>query len=206
MTIKSIDFGKDRHTVVIGTTRFGKTEGAKRSLTKVQQGVFFFNTQQIVFGKGWTIADKSADMDLIVKVLKSGGKVNYVPDRDYREQELVIIIHALFKASERSLLDIYFVLDEAHLFKQKALQSAEELATTGLRWGLKGVFITQRPQLLSKTLWSQSTYFVFYKTHNQKESYYNDYGIPYADMNDRIPEKYFYSTFDGEKVEGAYKV
>lgn len=206
MTKRLIDYGTGRNTTMIGTTRHGKTYGAIQSLTKAPKGVLFINTQQEKFPRGWTRASMRNDSSIIIDEVRQGTKINYEPDRRYREQELKLIIDDLFTAARDTELDMYLVIDEAHLYRKEGLRAAEEQATTGLRWGIQGIYITQRPQLLSKTLWSQSTFFVFYKTYNLQESYFQSYGIPYAAMNERIPGKYAYSTFDGENVEGAFTV
>lgn len=193
-------------TVIIGTTQHGKTTGAVESLKAVKQGVLFFNTQQIRFGAGWVKSDMQDDTDDLISALRSGHKINYEPSRDYRQRELATLIDELFKAANKSVLDIYIVVDEVHLYDKDALKACREIATTGLRWGIKPVWISQRPQAIDNYLMSQSTYWVMYKTYNEPESYFRQYGIPYTDINSRIPDKYYYCTYNGATIDGPYRV
>jgi hypothetical protein len=205
---KYIDFGDDDHISIMGQTRSGKTTGALRSLEKLKQGVLFFNTQQIEFPKVWIKANKENEMISIVGALRQGKKVVYNPSREYRQQEIAILIRKLYEASEGQLLDIFLVVDEVHLFTKQALTSCEEVATTGIRWGIKMVSISQRPAKISNTILTQSTRFIFYEISSMERNYLEGYRIPFQSIYDGLTAggKYSYMVFDGRNVEGAYKV
>jgi hypothetical protein len=211
MTVtKLIDFGEEDHTAVFGQTRSGKTYGARESLQKQSKGVLFFNTQQIRFPGAWTVATKQTDFDDIVDGLIGGEKIVYNPSREHRQQELATIILLLYKAAEEHMsdLDIYVVIDEVHLFTGRALAACVELATTGIRWGLKAVWISQRPAKVDNTLMTQSTRFVLYELSQMESQYFKTYRLPFEEIYSKLGEggKYSYVVFDGRKVEGPYKV
>jgi DNA helicase HerA-like ATPase len=201
-----IDFGNG-HTTVVGMTQSGKTTAVQRSIESVKQGVLFFNTQQIEVSSKWIDADGSDSMDVLVSVLRKGEKVNFVPDRDLRWKQLAVIIKALYKATEASLMDIYIVVDEIHLADKEALKACIELATTGIRWGLKGIYISQRPALIDNTIMNQSMQFVVLKTTLEKR-YMEGYGLPYEQIKAGLDSggQYAYMVYDFHSLQGPYKV
>jgi hypothetical protein len=185
---KDIEFGSQDGSVLIGLTRTGKTTGALYSLQRQAKGVLFFNTQQIPFPRSWTRADADSSMEGIIDGLIAGEKIVWTPQREYRQQELRLLIGWLFKMAEQyeDELDIYVVIDECHLFTGKALDSCIELATTGIRWGLKPVWISQRPARIDNTLISQATRFVVYDVSQAEYKWLAGYGYPSKEMSAKL--------------------
>jgi hypothetical protein len=201
-----IDFGEG-HTTVVGMTRSGKTYAVQKSLEKVKQGVLFFNTQHIPVSNIFIDADGSDDEKVLVQELRKGGKINFTPSRDIRWKQLKALINILYKATERSKLDIYIVVDEVHLTDKDALKACVELATTGISWGLKGIFISQRPANIDNTIMTQSNQFVFLKTSMEK-GYFERYDLPYEAIKEGLEKggQYAYMTYDFHDLKGAFKV
>jgi DNA helicase HerA-like ATPase len=201
-----IDFSK-KHTTVVGMTQSGKTTAVHRSAERMSQGVLFFNTQQIEVSNKWVDADGSDDEKVLIKALRKGEKINFLPSRDNRWKQLKAIIRLLYDASERSLMDIYIVVDEIHLADKEALKSCIELATTGIRWGLHGIFISQRPALVDNTIMNQSMQFIFLKTTLEKR-YMEGYGLPYEHIKSGLESggQYSYMVYDFHSLEGPFKV
>lgn len=197
---------EDCHTVVFGMTRHGKTYAMKKTLNVVKEGVFFFNTQHEEMPKNFRDATGANSFEQIIDALERGQKINYLPalDKEKRQKELELIIRRLYDGEKRN---IRFVVDESHLFKKSALNMLQEIATTGLRFGIKAVFITQRGALLDNTLISQSNKFVFFYTPNTDKEYFRGYGFPVEEIAEKINnEKYVFVTYDGKNLEGAYKI
>lgn len=205
-----INFGEDDHTTVVGRTRSGKTTGVVWSLQQDKRGVLFFNTQQIRFPRGWTVATIDTDFDDLLDALISGDKIVYNPSREYRQQELSILIGLLYKASQArdGVLDIYLVVDEVHLFTKAALKACIEVATTGIRWGIKAIWISQRPANIHNTLKTQSTRVVAFDISQMETNYLNSYQMPAEAILNALREggKYSYVVYDGHDLKGAYRV
>jgi hypothetical protein len=196
-------------TTVVGRTRSGKTYGTMKSLAAVKQGVLFFNTQlEQDIPKNFSEADGSNSFEQIRSALRKGKKINFLPSTvdAKRKAQLTKIIDLFF---DGSMDDFYFVVDEVHLYTddKEAKAALIRLATTGLRFGKRGVWISQRGAKIDNTLMSQSTRFIFYET-SMEGQYYKNYSIPMEDISARIVEggKYSYCVFDCKTVEGAYKV
>lgn len=201
-----IDFG-DGHTTVVGMTRSGKTYAVQKSVERVKQGVFFFNTQHIPVSNKFIDVTGADSAEAILKALRKGEKINFLPSRDTRWKQLKAVIKMLYEATERSLMDIYVIVDEIHLTDKEALRACVEVATTGIRWGLKGVFISQRPALIDNTIMNQSMQFVFLKTTLEKK-YLESYGLPYEAIKAGLEKggQYAYMVYDFHELKGAYKV
>lgn len=194
------------HTVVLGMTRHGKTFATMQTFKNVKEGVFFFNVQQEDTPKEYMKADKNVSFSQIDRVLKNGGKVNYIPSTDLEEmqKEIEVIIKGLYDGTKRN---IYFIVDECHLIKKKSLEQLQRIATTGLRFGIKGVFCSQRGALIDNTLISQSTCFIWFYNNQQDQSYWRNYGVPIDELMGKIGgEKYLFCTYDGKEIKGAYQI
>jgi hypothetical protein len=203
-----IDFGDDDHTTVVGRTRSGKTTGALLSLQRSRRGVLFFNTQQIRFPKGWTRATLHTDADALIAALRDGDKIMYEPTREHRQGELAALIGLLYKAAKDAEIDIYLVVDEVHLFTKGALRACVEVATTGIRWGIKAIWISQRPAKIDNTLMTQSTRFVVYDLSHMESNYLKSYQMPHDAIYSslRAGGKYSYVVYDGHDLSDPAKV
>jgi hypothetical protein len=203
--LKAIPLG-DEHTSVLGLTRHGKTYALKKTLSQAKEGVFFFNTQLEEMPKNFIEASGANAFEQIDSLLRQGKKINYLPstDKDKRQTELKVIIRSLYDGQKRN---IRFVIDEAHLFKKDALSMAQEIATTGLRFGIKGVFISQRGALMDNTLISQSNRYIFFAMNPHDSDYFKNYGFPIEEVQSRIKgEKYLFCVYDNKTVTGSYKI
>lgn len=193
----------DEHTSIFGLTRHGKTYAIKKSLLKVKEGVLFFNTQLETM-PGFVEASGSNSFEQIDNMLAKGKKINFLPatDRDKREGQLEFLIKSLYDGNKR---DIRFVIDEVHLFKKEGLKRAQEIATTGLRFGIKGVFITQRGALIDNTLFSQSNRYIFFAMNPTDSDYFNNKSFPMDDIQKRINhEKYKFAIYDNKEITGPF--
>lgn len=190
---------KNGHTIVVGLTQSGKTYAVEKSLLNQHQGVLFFNTQQENL-HGYIKANKKTSFAQILHLLKLGHKINYLPDTKLKTQfvEIEFLINQLFENGNFSKdKSIYFVVDEAHLFEKKALEAVTRIATGGLRWGINGIFISQRPANLDNTLMTQSTHMLIFMC-NMESQYFKSYSIPIENILKEIESngKYSFVEYD----------
>ena len=197
----------DGHTVVVGLTRCGKTWAVKESLKGQKNGTLFFNPQMELFGEDFVSADGSSQIGRIKDAIEQGYKVNFIPSTDLERQslQLAFLIKSLYDGCTR---DMILVVDEVHLFTAKEVKrELIRVATTGLRFGIRGVWISQRPAEIFNTLMTQSNKFVIFKT-NMESNYFDRYRIPGEEIAQRIKAGglYSYCTFDWSEVQGPFKV
>lgn len=197
------------HTTVIGITRSGKTYATQKSLAAQPKGVLFFNTQYEDL-PGYTQANKQNDFKQLARAIQAGKKINYLPSTVQKEAdvELAYLVSCCYDYRD-NLLNGILAVDEVHLWNnhKRALKELIRVATTGLRFGITGVWISQRPALIDNTLMSQSNQFIIFDT-NMEASYFKRYGIPHEDIQARIEQggQYSFCRFDSKTVTGPVKV
>lgn len=195
------------HSTVIGITRSGKTFATKKSLINVDAGVLFFNTQWEDMPTNFINVNGNDSIALIKKALETGKKINYIPslDAEIRGKEIIFLVNMLY--SRKNLKKIYFVVDEVHLYEKQALKELIKVATTGLRFGINGIWISQRPANVDNTLMTQSNQFVIFKT-NMESEYFKRYGIPNEDIKNRLEKggEYSYCIYDFNNLIGPFKI
>jgi len=195
------------HSTVIGLTRSGKTYATQKSLLDYKnerRGVLFFNTQHETMPY-YTKATGYTNMKELIASLKRGEKINYLPntDIDIRQSELEYIINQLYKVQG---LNIVLAVDEVHLYEKEALKALVRVATTGLRYGITGVWISQRPANIDNTLMTQSNQFIIFKT-NMENGYMKRYGIPGEEIKEKLEgKKYNYCVYDFNELKGPFRV
>jgi len=190
---------KEGHTIVLGLTRSGKTYAVKKILTQNKRGVLFFNTQNEKL-EGFLKVNMGTPFNMILKLLKLRKKINYIPSTKLKEQfiEVEFLISQLFENGNFSQNNpIFVVIDEAHLFQKESLESIKRIATSGIRWGLNGIFISQRPANLDNTLMSQSSHMLIFKC-NMESQYFKNYSIPIENIlnNIAIMGEYSFCEYD----------
>jgi hypothetical protein len=197
---------ENEHTTVLGLTRHGKTYAIIQTLRHIKESVFFFNVQHEEVPREFTNADLNNTPSQIKKALQSGKKINYMPSSkiEVMQKELSAIVEHLYENKD---WNVRFVVDEVHLMKKGALDSCIRVATTGLRHGIKAVFISQRPAKVDNTLYSQSTKHIIFALGKVDESYLDNYGFPVEEIVSKTRnEKYTFVTFDQKEVKGPYKI
>lgn len=193
------------HSTIIGITRSGKTYATKKSLERVKEGVIFFNTQYEEMPSSFIKVNAKDDIKVIINALKANKKINYIPqlNANIRDKELIYLVNSLYRRNSEK--KIYLVVDEVHLYEKETLKALIKVATTGLRFGIYGIWISQRPANIDNTLMTQSNQFIIFKT-NMESSYFDRYGIPSEEIKSRLKENYSYCIYDFIEVRGPYKV
>jgi archaellum biogenesis ATPase FlaH len=203
------NFDNGGHVIVVGQTQNGKTYTVNHLLLKQKRGVLFFNTQ-LEDLTGYVKVNSKTAFSVIKKLLKKGYKVNYVPSSrlTIQSQEVSFIINQLFQNGEFTKKNfIYIVIDEVHLFKKQALEEVCRIATGGLRFGLHGIFLSQRPANMDNTLMTQSTNVLVFKC-NMESQYFKNYDIPIIEILELIEKngKYSFCSYDFEKIVDYKKI
>ena len=197
--VDSIFTEHKEHTVELGITRHGKTWAGIKSLERLQgEAVLFFNTQHEKVGSKWTTVDPSQhEWFQVEALLEKNKKINWLPSTDLEEmqKEIEYIVKQLYNGQMRNMR---FAIDEVHLFTKGALNQIRRVATTGLRWGIRGVFISQRPAKVDNTLYTQSTNHVIFALGKADYKYLKDQGFPVEEIG--IDEKYVFVTFNQKEA------
>jgi DNA helicase HerA-like ATPase len=204
---KAIDFG-NLHSCVIGVTGSGKTYGVVHSLKRTKEPVLFFNTKHDdQVPKNFLIMSQDNSYIQLKRALVRGRKINYLPSRDerQRERELVNIIRFLFDASG---FPVYLVVDEVHLYSRRsAYYKLMEVATTGRSYGIKAIWMSQRPANIDNNLMTQAERFIIFQC-SLEHQYLKRYGFPVEQMEQLLKQggKYSYLEFDLLHLAGPFKV
>jgi len=196
-------FNDNGHCTVIGRTQEGKTYTVNKILKNQNRGVLFFNTQ-LEDLQGYIKIDKNTRFKIIYTLLKNGKKLNYFPSTrlNIQEQEIIFLINQLFEHGNFNKDNfIYFVIDEVHLFKKEGLQEITRIATGGLRYGIHGIFLSQRPANISNTLMTQSNEMLIFFC-NMESIYFKNYQIPIDIILENITKngKYSFCSYDFKNI------
>lgn len=199
----------DEPTIIVGTTKHGKSYFAKKTLLEQRPGVLYFNTlNDNVDMQGYTLADGKNSMEQLYISLCKGEKINFMPNllRVGREAQLEYMFSWLLKHKNTEYL---FALDEVHLFEgNKNIDSLlREISQTGRHFGITPVWITQRPQQLPRPCMTQSNQVIFFNL-NFEDSWLQQYGIKSEQLKQQIKgRKYYYCRWSpGGGLEPARKL
>ncbi|MFV0516771.1 MAG: AAA family ATPase [Aminipila sp.] len=198
---------RNNHIFVCGQTRSGKTYFTARALEQLHRPVLFFNVQDEDLPKSFiTIKYNEVTTSQLMEALRSGAKIDLRLPLDIEQTNTLIshIIMKLMGAGYSEKAPIYVVIDECHLLKNNGKESAIQSATRGLKRGVRCIFITQRPALCDKTLYTQSAeQYIFYVASSEKE-YLKNKGLDYDKCKkdwEKLGE-YSYMFYDGFILEG----
>lgn len=198
---------RNNHIFVCGQTRSGKTYFTARALEQLNRPVLFFNIQdEELPPKFLTVKYDEATISQLLEALRSGVKVDLrLPlDLELTNQLISYILDSLMGAGYSEENPLYVVLDECHLLKNEGRESAVQAATRGLKRGIRCIFITQRPALCDKTLYTQSAeQYIFYVAASEKE-YLRNKGLDYDKCKEEWETlgRYSYIFYDGFALEG----
>jgi hypothetical protein len=202
---ESIFSSHKEHTTVLGITRHGKTFAAIHSLARMKdEAVFFYNTQHEKVPSGFTTVDpRQHEWEQVEHLLQKNRKINWIAATkiENMHKEIIFIVDKLYNEEVRN---VRLVIDEVHLFKKAALQEIQRVATTGLRWGIRGVFISQRPAKVDNTLYTQSTNHVIFALGNSDYKYLKEQGFPSEEIQAAVNgEPYLFVTFNQKEVSSV---
>jgi len=202
-------FNNYGHTLVIGQTQQGKTYAVNKILKNQNKGCLFFNTQ-LESLNGYIKVNNSTNFKTIKELLKKGNKLNYEPVSkiSIQGQEIRFLITQLFENGNFSKENnIFIAIDEVHLFQKESLQAIERIATSGLKFGLNGIFLSQRPANISNTLMSQSVEMIIFKC-SMESQYFKNYDIPIDIILEKIKKngRYSFCSYNFSELNEYSKV
>jgi DNA helicase HerA-like ATPase len=157
-------------------------------------------------GKFIRVNSEDSEMSQIIDALKHGAKFDLrMPINLTRSSAITgYVIDRLMQAGFDEKRPVYLIIDECHLLEGFGLKKAIEAATRGRKRGIRCIFITQRPALANKTLYTQAKeQYIFYLPASEKE-YLKNKGLNYEkclDMWTTLGD-YSYIYYDGFKYEG----
>ena len=202
---------KAKHEFVAGATQSGKSYYAAEKGRKWSKGgVLFFNPQDMEL-KGYIKATIKDDLLQIIRLLNKGEKINYIPrfKKEIAEKEIKYISQILLQYHVKHKIkgQTLFVVDECQIYaRSNSKNPIEDVATRGLGKGLIGLFITQRPALVSNTLFTQSEIKTFFRLEEEEWPYFKNYNM--ADIQNRIIKggSYNYMVKFNHELIGPMKI
>ena len=199
------------HTFISGITRSGKTYFATNSLADLPYPVIFFNIQEEDLPKKFIkLNAKDIDGVQLMDALRMGCKIDLrLPQSAAQTNNCVgYVLDLLMNAGFSEKNPVYIGLDECQLLAKYGLDMAIAVATRGLKRGCRAVFISQRPAMVHKTLYTQSSEQYIFALAPSERSYLMDKGLDFDKMNQLWEElgKYSYVYFDGRHYEGRRAV
>lgn len=196
------------HVFISGITRSGKTYFGSRAVEELPYPVIFFNLQDEELPKKFiTVYHDQIDGEQLLDAVRAGVKI----DLRFKHNSMLAEVNNVIGYVSQLLMGggfsekkpVYIVYDECHLLDAFGLKKAIEVATRGLKRGCRAVFITQRPALANKTLYTQSAdQYIFYLSPSEA-SYLKSKGIDYDKCKsdwERLG-KHSYIHYDGYHYE-----
>ena len=199
------------HIFICGQTRSGKTYFTGKALSELKRPVLFINVQEEDLPAEFMIqhANKIEGKQL-TQALHDGAKIDFRMPINRRISNFITeyILTLLIKEGFTEHNPVYIAIDECHILEDEALEAAIQVATRGLKRGCRCVFITQRPALASKTLYTQAAeQYIFYLAPSEKQ-YLMNKGLDYDSCMQHWQQmgQYSYIYYDGFKLEGRRAV
>lgn len=201
---------EQKHIFVGGVTQTGKTHSTVEYGRGWPGPVFLFNPQDFKGTDGYIRADGSTEIILVLRALKTGKKVNYVPGRKRKKAaaELDKWISLFFEEGAWSP-PLLVIVDETHFYSKDGRDGETgEIARVGLRWGIVGAFISQSPADTAKVLLRQSQFKLFFKIDLDDQKYLREKGYPVEKMVEMQNKggNFSFSVYEYGTLTGPFKV
>lgn len=199
----------NNHIFISGITRSGKTYFAAHALEQLPYGVLFFNIQDTELPTKFTKMNvKDVDLSSLKNALKKGHKIDLRFPADLNQATIFNIIgfvsREMLKAGFTEKDPIYIAYDECQLFRGDCLREIEMVATRGLYKGCRCMFITQRPAMASKTLYTQSFEQYIFRLSTGEKEYFKSKGIDFEKCQElwQLNGDHSYIYFNGIELKG----
>lgn len=196
----------NKHETIYGTTQSGKTTYGIRKGREWDGGVFLWNAKRNK-APGYTKVDHTISIEKLKDLLKRGKKLNYLPilDLEQSKKELKYISQEILNAHMlKEMKKTLGIFDECQLYARSGVGSnpVENVATMGLGVGYVGIFITQRPALISNTLFTQSEIKTYLKIEEEEWEYFKKQNVPIEKIQKELAEYGEFSYIN--KYNGKY--
>lgn len=199
----------NNHVFICGLTRSGKTYFAKNATAELKFPVLFFNIQNETLPGKFLTVNENDDLTVMENHLKAGGKIDFRFTQKCSLPAIQTIIgfciRWLMNSGEYSQVKpIYIVIDEAQLLAGEGLNAAIDASTRGLSRGVRLICISQRPALVSKTIYTQAVEHYIFRLQDGEKQYMLNKGVNF-DLCKELWQnngQYSYVFFDGFTTEG----
>jgi hypothetical protein len=172
---------------IVGLPRTGKTTLAAKLFTALSKNsaCLFCNVQNEPYFAGF-VPGRRAD----VGALLSG--TTQVWNCDPWEVKPKLLEIFLAQRASKTLNPLCIFVDEAHLIAKPGSMEFPEsghidedciigvLCTTGCRWNIRMIWITQRPQFVDSGVYKTSRYFVFFTVNDADHYFFHRQGIDFV--------------------------
>lgn len=195
--------------------RTGKTFWVTRLCQRLDSFIFV-NTQEEVEVENICQAVTSTPEDILELIGEGYTRIEFIPSEDLDEamEQLQEIRGILFALGERMYPKrppeeptMNFIIDEAQLYMPKMSRTdLDNIATRGRRWGVRGIFITQRPQLLSSTAINLCEQQIIFLTGQYESKYFSGYKIPIEQHKEWLLRQYHFVMYDGKVIKRCLPV
>lgn len=160
-----------RHRCYFGKTLSGKTTKAIKDLNTLSDyGRVFINLIDVKTFEGYEQVNKKTDIDLLKNLLRNKRKVQYNCDVNTFDKEVLLL-----KKIVESIGNCIFLVDEVHLLEAETLKELKKIWTGGRHKKIYGWAISQRPQLIDRTMLTQSELIIF--RLDFEDSWLKTYGV-----------------------------
>lgn len=207
-----------KHCLIIGATGSGKTFWMANVANRFFNRFIFVNPQ--LEESVSNICSFSTDNpdEVIEEITEGSRSIEFIPSEDVGEaiDQLASLRIDLFTIaqelrSEGKIEDgafwLDFILDEAQVYAWKGSRNdIDNLATRGRHWGVRGWFLTQRPQNLSSTIINNVQYQVIFRTGSYETMYFRTYRIPIEANEGWLKKPYHYILWDGYEAQECQPV
>jgi len=198
---------KNRHTVITGATRCGKTFLASHILEKLQdEGVhtiFVDPKHDDDYKELGEICH--TPMEVYAKLLTKTNRIVFRTNVDADAGDLDKVVRLMMELQRTpgfKRIRRVIAIDEIQTYVGKGkLKAVEMIWTMGAGIGVVGIALTQRLQLLNETCWSQSDNKILFRM-DESLKYFKDKGIdhyPKDKLAEDMNEFHFYATNGGGK-------
>lgn len=199
---------RGKHCLVIGATGTGKTWWMSKVARHYFHRFIFVNPNLEEVVEEICTAHYNDPADVLSGLLDGEIRIEFIPDEDTAValEQLKELRLGLFEIAAE--LDIpsgtwwlNFILDEAQSFAWKgSREDVDVFATRGRRYGIRGWFLTQRPQNISSTIINNAQNQIIFRTGPYETPYFKSYRIPVEDEGEWLKKKYHYILYDGFTV------
>lgn len=180
-----------KHTAIIGLPRAGKTVLATKIMNTCDHKTVFVNSQWEDYLELCKVAQIEPREATIQKDFKAGtfknlGDFTIINTDDY--DEVFSLLHEAFgyQRQSKTIYPVSIFIDEAHLYfpydmdtksDNPQWKATRDLFTRGLKYNLRLVLISQKPQLMCSKVYTLCERIIAFKLHPNDYTYFNRHNI-----------------------------
>lgn len=197
----------NNHIFVCGLTRSGKSFFARNALRESKYPVLYLNIQDEDLPGYIKVRSDRIYMKQLKDALHDGNKIALSFNNlnlAYSDTFKYIVSFLMDRGGFSESDPMYLAVDECHLIHGSGKEAARIVSTAGLKKGIRCMWITQRPAICDKTIYTQALeHYIFYIPVSDRE-YMRTKGIEYDDCIPLWgqPGSRQYVYYDGYKLEG----